>query len=203
MLIDALWVYQTAYKTTLSMSLYRVVFEKPFHLPVEIEHHALWAIKQLNFYLNKADDLWKLQISKLEEIQNEAYDNARISKSRTKIFNDRFIHRKIFVPRQKVLLYNSRLHLFAGKLKTRWLGPFTIQTVFSHGAVKISDLKNDKIFKVNGQRLKPFLVIDLESNVDKVMGLYDPFHSWPKIALWYFSPSLYIDASFRGENKKN
>ena len=55
-----------------------------------------------------------------------------------------------FVPGQKVLLYNSRLHLIAGKLKTRWSGPFTVQTVFSHGAVKISDPKNGQVFKVNG-----------------------------------------------------
>jgi len=99
------------------MSPYRAVFEKSCHLPIELEHRALWVIKQLNFDLDKADDLWKLQISELEEIQNEAYNNAKITKSRTKIFHDRFIHRKNFVPGQKVLLYTSRLHLFAGNWK--------------------------------------------------------------------------------------
>jgi len=57
---------------------------------------------------------------------------------------------KNFVPGQKVLLYNSMLHLFASKLKTQWSGPFTVQTVFPHGTVKISDPKNNQIFKVNG-----------------------------------------------------
>ena len=55
------------------------------------------------------------------------------------------------------MLYNSRLHLFPGKLKSRWTGPFIVKTVFSHDVAEISDTKNENEFKVNGQRLKPFL----------------------------------------------
>ena len=86
---------------------------------MELELRALLAIRQLNFNLKKANDLRKLQISELEEIRNEAYDTAQISKYRTKLFHDQSINRKNFIPGQKVLLYNSRLHLFSGKLKTR------------------------------------------------------------------------------------
>jgi len=70
------------------MSPYRMVFRKACNFPVELEHRALWAIKQLNFNLNKADELRKLQILELEEIRNEAYENAKITKSRTKFFHD-------------------------------------------------------------------------------------------------------------------
>ena len=87
--------------------------------------------------MTKAGELRKLQILELEEIRNEAYENARITKSRTKLFHDQIITRKNFALGDRVLLYNSRLHIFAGKLKTRWSGPFIVRTVFPHGAVLI------------------------------------------------------------------
>jgi hypothetical protein len=66
--------------------------------------------------------------------------------------HDQSILRRSFEPSQKVLLYNSQLHLFPGKLKSRWTGPFIIWSVFPHGAIEIEDPMNGNTFKVNGQR---------------------------------------------------
>ena len=74
-----------------------------------------------------------------------------------KIFHDKQIMRKYFTPDQKVLLFNSQLHLFPSKLRSRWSGPFIVHTVFPHRPTEIKDPKNGVTFKVNSQILKPYL----------------------------------------------
>ena len=98
----------------------------------------------------------KLQLSELEEIRNDAFESARIYKDRTKAFHDSMIREKYFAVGQKVLLYHSRLKLFPGKLRSRWIGPFVVTNVFPHGAVQIKGGQSGNEFKVNGHRLKPY-----------------------------------------------
>ena len=56
-----------------------------------------------------------------------------------------------------VLLFNSRLKLFSGKLKSKWSGSFVIKDVKYYGAIVLEDLISKEVWIVNGQWLKVYL----------------------------------------------
>ena len=153
---DALWAYRIAYKSPIGMSPYRIVYGKQCHLPLELEYKAMWAVKKLNFDFQAIKEKRLLQLNELEELRNEAYDNARIYKDEIKKRHDQDIMRKEFKIRDLVLLCNSKLKLFPGKLKSRWSGPYTVVAVTPFGVVTLKTNYGDE-FKVNGQRLKHHL----------------------------------------------
>jgi hypothetical protein len=62
-----------------------------------------------------------------------------------------------------VLVYDSKLHLFSGKFKSRWFGPCVIKKDLGHGAFEVQS-SAEGTFKVNGQRLKHYRIGDLIEN---------------------------------------
>ncbi|GJQ94883.1 reverse transcriptase domain-containing protein [Tanacetum coccineum] len=130
---EALWAFHTAFKTPIGCKPYKLVYGKSCHLPIELKHKAYWALKHANFDLKTAG---------------------------TKKLHDSKIKNRIFNVGDRVLLFNSRLKIFSGKLKTRWSGPFTITKVFPYGTIELSQPDGPN-FKVNGHRVKHYFGGDL------------------------------------------
>nr|GEW83360.1 hypothetical protein [Tanacetum cinerariifolium] len=161
---DALWAFRTTYKTPIGCTPYKLVYRKSYHLPIELEHKAYWVLKHVNFDLKTAGDHQKLQLNELNKLRDQAYKNSLIYKEKTKKLHDSKIKNCIFNVGDRVLLFNSRLKIFSGKLKTRWSGPFTITQVFPYGTIELSQPEGPN-FKVNGHHVKHYFGGDIPLKV--------------------------------------
>nr|GEU43027.1 hypothetical protein [Tanacetum cinerariifolium] len=167
---DALWAFQTTYKTPIGCTPNKLVYGKGCHLLIELEHKAYWALKHANFDLQITGDHRKVQ---LNELCDQAYENSLIYKEKTKRLHDSKIKDCVFNVGDRVLLFNSRLKSFSGKLKSHWSGPFIISHVFSYGTIELSQPDGPN-FKVNGHRLKHYY----EEDIPKIV--FHDLQTFPK-----------------------
>ncbi|XP_010490378.1 PREDICTED: uncharacterized protein LOC104768149 [Camelina sativa] len=163
---------QTSGQTPIGTTPFKLVYGKSCHLPVEFEYNSLWTTKQMNFNVKTAAERRLIQLNELDEIRMNAYESTKIYKERTKALHDKKILPKNFAANNLVLLFNSRLKVFPGKLRSRWSGPFRIKEVMPYGVVVLWN-HDGKEFIVNGQRLKPYLVAHAPAE-DSIVHLMDP-----------------------------
>ncbi|XP_014515616.1 uncharacterized protein LOC106773436 [Vigna radiata var. radiata] len=105
-----------------------------------------------------------------------AYESSRTYKDKVKFYHDKKLMKRTSHPGDLVLLFSSRLKLFPGKLKSKWLGPFVVKRVFQSGAMELESSAEDdqqRSWNVNGQRLKHYVGGDVEQFAS-VMLLVDP-----------------------------
>ncbi|GJT91035.1 reverse transcriptase domain-containing protein [Tanacetum coccineum] len=155
---------QQKLQTPIGCTPYKLVYGKACHLPIELEHKAYWALKHTNFDVQTAGDHRKVQLNELNELRDQAYENSLIYKEKTKRIHDAKIKNRVFNVGDRVLLFNSRLKIFSGKLKSRWSGPFTVVQVFPYGTVELSQNSGPN-FKVNGHRIKHYFGGDIPTEV--------------------------------------
>jgi hypothetical protein len=141
----------------MGISPYKMVYRKVCHLPLELEHKAFWAVKELNRDFKLAGKKRLLDLSYLDEWRSLAYENAGLFKEKVDQWHDRRILKREFHVGEKILLYRSRLRFFVGKLLSKWEGPFIIEEVHHSGAIKIASLKDNTMQVVNGQRLNHYI----------------------------------------------
>ncbi|XP_047268093.1 uncharacterized protein LOC124898499 [Capsicum annuum] len=153
---DALWAYRTTYKTPIRTSPYLLVYGMACHLPVELEHQAYWAVKKMNFEMTAMGERRLLELNELDEFRLHAYENAKIYKDNTKRCHDKQIQVREFEPGQLVLLFNSCLKLFSGKLRLKWSGPFKVVCMTPHGAMELWNKEKMEKILINGQRVKHY-----------------------------------------------
>nr|GEZ64826.1 reverse transcriptase domain-containing protein [Tanacetum cinerariifolium] len=137
-----------------------IISDRACHLLIELEQKAYWALKKTNFDMSVAGDHRKIQLNELNELRDHAYENSLIYKEKTKRIHDSKIKNRVFNVGDQVHLFNSRLKIFLGKLKSCWSGPFTIAKVFPYGTVELSHA-NGPNFKVNGHRIKHYFGRDV------------------------------------------
>ena len=109
-----------------------------------------------------------LQINEMDEMRLEAYESSISYKERTKRWHDKQIKEPVnYKKGDKVLLFNTRLKLFPGKLKSRWYGPFIVNEDLGNGAIKLFDDDGNE-FMVNKQRVKPYKgdVVEVDKSDD-------------------------------------
>nr|GFA85469.1 reverse transcriptase domain-containing protein [Tanacetum cinerariifolium] len=180
---DTLWAFQTAYKTPIVCTPYKLVYEKACHLPIELEHKAYWDLKHAKFDLQTAGDHRKVQLNELIELHDQANENSLIYKEKTKRLHDSKIKDRVFNIGDRLLLSCNLVFDLPIELehKAYWdlkHAKFDLQTAGDHRKVQLNELielhdqanENSLIYKEKTKRLHDSKIKDRVFNIgDRVL----------------------------------
>ena len=107
------------------------------------------------------------QMNEMDEFRYHAYESESLYKEWMKHYHNVKLLKRDFQPGDSVLLFNSRLKLFPGKLKSKWSGPFTLVSVSPNGSMELQSDDETRTFRVNGHRVKHYhWMVDGDKIVD-------------------------------------
>ncbi|XP_074283162.1 uncharacterized protein LOC141607708 [Silene latifolia] len=109
----------------------------------------------MNFDFDAAGEVRFLQMNELEELRLEAYESSKIYKDQTKKWHDAKIVKIDIGVGDLFLLFNSKVKVFPGKLRSRCSGPFKVMNISPYGGFELWS-EEGGTFKVNGERVKRY-----------------------------------------------
>ena len=129
---EALWAYITTWRNTTGFSPYELVYGNSFVFPIEFEIKTLRTALAVNLDLTDAQTAKLQHLNELDEKRLDViHQKTMIQQQRSKWHDKTFKHKQ-FQKGNWALLYDSRFKEFQGKLRTRWLGPYEVDNVFSN-----------------------------------------------------------------------
>jgi hypothetical protein len=140
---EALWAYRTTWRNTTGHTPYELVYGKQVLLPIEFQVKTFRTAMQLGMDLDEAKKQRILQLNELDEIRQDALQRTTLIQEQRTKWHDKYIKKKSFQSGDWALLYDSRFKNFKGKLSTRWLGPYEVDTVYDNGSVKIKTIDEE------------------------------------------------------------
>ncbi|GJS97524.1 reverse transcriptase domain-containing protein [Tanacetum coccineum] len=144
--------------------------KKSFEEPMILELKDLLPHLE-NAFLKRESNLHVIISSDLTRNEKEKLIEVLKANKETTAYDIKYVVKKEFKQGDRVLLFNSRLKIFPGKLRSRWSGPFKIKQVFRYGTVQLTDLGGGS-FKVNGHQVKHYLENLLDKDGEEILGLH-------------------------------